>query len=51
MTEKGIYELVERATGKVKRSGDYWKIVNLCVKNTTLYCTRLKQQLNQKQDE
>ena len=41
--KRETYELVERATGKVKRSGDYWKIVNLCVeKGTNLYCTRLK---------
>lgn len=38
-----IYELVERATYKVKRSGEYFKIVNLCIeKGTNLYYTRLK---------
>ena len=41
--KREIYELVERATGKVKRSGDYWNIVNDCIERVTnLYYTRLK---------
>ena len=41
--KREIYQLVERATEKVKRSGDYWDIVNDCVeRGTNLYYTRLK---------
>lgn len=41
--KREIYQLVERATEKVKRSGEYWDIVNDCVeRGTNLYYTRLK---------
>jgi hypothetical protein len=41
--KREIYQLVERGTNKVKRSGDYWSIVNDCIeKGTNLYYTRLK---------
>jgi hypothetical protein len=38
-----IYELVERSTEKVKRSGGYYRMVLLCIeKGTNLFYTRLK---------
>ena len=41
--KREIYQLVERGTNKVKRSGDYWNIVNDCTeRGTNLYYTRLK---------
>ncbi len=41
--KREIYQLVERDTNKVKRSGDYWSIVNDCIeRGTNLYYTRLK---------
>jgi len=41
--KREIYQLLERATNKVKRSGDYWTIVNDCIeRGTNLYYTRLK---------
>ncbi len=49
--KREIYQLVERATNKVKRSGDYWDIVNACIeKGTNLYYTRLKPTLNPNKD-
>jgi hypothetical protein len=40
---KEVYQIVERSTNKVKKSGNYWKILNICVeKGTNLYYTRLK---------
>lgn len=38
-----VYQLIERATNKVKRSGDYWSIVDDCIeRGTNLYFTKLK---------
>ena len=47
--KREIYQLVERATNKIKRSGNYWTIVNECIKRgTNLYYTRPKPKRNEK---
>lgn len=37
------YELVERSTGNVIKTGNYWSVVNECIeRGTHLYYTRIK---------